>query len=464
MATNTDKGREIDKNLQERLRTIRTGNFLFEDKNHNIHIDEETYIQTFKKMFDVKTLRTQTQNDNPEMYLYGNGYYIKGAETYFTETNHKLFETRMKKRINAELRQKLQAHSYVNTDYFEQFNPDYLNVQNGVLNLRTKELHPHDPKYRMRTILPVKYDPDEEYEFMTDFVEEIVIESDQKVIQEMFGDCLYPDYWLQKAFMLTGKGANGKGVLLYILNKLLGKENISTVNLVSLTNSKFSSSELHHKYANISNETPSGKLVSTDKFKSLRGGDLITAERKYGHPYQFTNHAKMIFAANELPVSADNTFAFWRSWIIIRFPNIFTGTHAKKNLKKELTSKENMPGILNYALEGLTRLLKNQEFSYSKSTKEVKDEWKKATDSTLLFIQTQVEEDAKGELSTKEIYDSYHRFCSEYLLKELSQLGFWKKWRKHTGKQFPDAEKKQYSGGGSGTYYWTGIKLKNNNS
>ena len=373
--TTLSKNRIIDKSFEERLKEIKTSGFLVEDAKHNFQIDETFYVSSFKKMFDVKTLRPKKQSDNPEMYIYGDGYYIKGAESYFTETNHKLFETRMKKGVNTELRQKLQANSYVDADFFEQFNPDFLNVKNGVLNLRTRELLPHDPKYRMRTILPINYDPDAEYDFMNDFVKTIVMDSEQQIIQEMFGDCLYRNYWLQKAFMLIGNGANGKGVLLHCLSKLLGKENISSVNIVKLTNHRFSSAELHHKFANISNETPLGQLVSTDIFKSLRGGDILMAEHKYGQPFQFVNHAKMIFAANEIPPSSDDTFAFWRSWIIVKFPFTFGQSNANKNLKNELTSPENMSGILNYAFDGLSRLFKDKDFGYSKSTKEVRKEW-----------------------------------------------------------------------------------------
>ena len=37
----------------------------------------------------------------------------------------------------------------------------------------------------------------------------------------------------------------------------------------------------------------------------LVSGDFIRAQKKYGQPFEFSNYAKLIFSANEIPQSED---------------------------------------------------------------------------------------------------------------------------------------------------------------
>jgi len=424
--------------------------------DNRVVIDDDTYTKLFGTVMNVKTLRTEKPTDKPVMYYYDNNRFRKGAQSLFKEANYKKFNTMMDIRKNAELTHRLQGYYYEDNMYFDNFNPDFLNVQNGILNLRTGKFLNHDPKYRMTTILPVKYDPNAKYDFMTKFVSEVVDGTDQLVIQEMFGDCLYRRYKFQKAIMLTGAGANGKDVVEHCLVKMLGKENVSAVDLLSLVNDRFATADLHHKYANISGETPSGSLVSTDKFKALRGGTPVRAQRKHGQPFTFVNYAKMIFATNKIPKAGDDSFGFWRSWIIVNFPHTFTGKKDNKNLRYELTAPERMSGILNYAIDGLKRLLEKNQYSTSKTVEDIEKEWKKSSDSPLYFITAGLISDDNGEILTNSLLSAYYLFCQNYNLKPETANTFWKSFNKHIKSAHPDAQKKQFT---NGKYYWKGISL-----
>jgi hypothetical protein len=58
-------------------------------------------------------------------------------------------------------------------------------------------------------------------------------------------------------------------------------------------------------------------------FKQLSGGDLVPGERKYGTPFDFINHAKLLIGSNSIPASDDKSEGFGSRWIIIDFPNKF---------------------------------------------------------------------------------------------------------------------------------------------
>jgi len=182
---------------------------------------------------------------------------------------------------------------------------------------------------------------------------------------EMFGYCLYKDYPFAKAFMLIGSGANGKSTLMKLLEKFLGEDNIATPSLQDLLRDKFAKVELFGKLANIHADLSSEKLENTGTFKMLTGGDTVYGQKKFKDPIKFKNHAKLIYSANELPRTDDRTDAFFRRWIVIDFPNQFTSNDEFTNpdLPYSIIDEEEMSGLLNWALDGLERILDQGGFS-----------------------------------------------------------------------------------------------------
>jgi P4 family phage/plasmid primase-like protien len=161
--------------------------------------------------------------------------------------------------------------------------------------------------------------------------------------------------------MFVGVGSNGKSVYLDTLTALLGAENVSHVALQDLTDDKFQAAELLGKLANIFADLDSRMITSSSRFKMLTTGDPITAQRKFGQPFTFTNYARMLFSANKIPRSHDTSYAFYRCWIVMEFTKTFTGKDADKHLRDTLQGE--LPGIFNRALRGLQRLYDQEGFT-----------------------------------------------------------------------------------------------------
>ncbi len=53
----------------------------------------------------------------------------------------------------------------------------------------------------------------------------------------------------------------------------------------------------------------------------LTGEDEICADRKFRDPICSKNYTKLIFSADELPEVINQTYAFWRRWIVVEFSN-----------------------------------------------------------------------------------------------------------------------------------------------
>ncbi len=105
------------------------------------------------------------------------------------------------------------------------------------------------------------------------------------------------------------------------------------------------------------------------------------------------------------------------------------------------------------------------------SVKEIKEQWNRSADPVLHFILSYVESDKNGNEYNNDVLHAFTLVCKEFGMEKspVSPQSFWRYWRKYLvgtedkpGKlrdQYPYVEKKQESGGGSGTYYWKGIKL-----
>ena len=144
------------------------------------------------------------------------------------------------------------------------------------------------------------------------------------------------------------------------------------------------------------------------------------------------NYASMVFACNELPRVYDNSKGWWSRWVLLEFPYEFISekeynelTPEQRKMKKikdphiieKISTQEELSGLLNQAIEGLSRLLKNKDFSYSKGTKEIKDFWIRRSNSFLSFCLDHLEEDPVGSISKKIIRKEFARYCKKHKIK-----------------------------------------------
>ncbi len=290
-------------------------------------------------------------------------------------------------------------------------NPNYIPIENGILDLATFNIIPYNPSFLLTTRVPVTYDPNAVCPAIDKFFSEILgSKIDIDALHEFFGYCLLRSYVIQKAFMLVGGGGNGKSTLLALLKYFLGEENVSSIALQEIEDNHFAAANLFGKLANIYADLPPKALSATGKIKMLVGGDIITAERKFGGFVSFVNHAKMIFSTNQMPLSYDDTDAFYRRWVIINFPNTFDETQGKGLLEKLIT-KDELSGLLNHALRGLKQLLENGRFSNQKSIDDIREQYVRMSDSIQAFVWDCVEESANNYIEKKKLYTMYGRYC-----------------------------------------------------
>lgn len=208
--------------------------------------------------------------------------------------------------------------------------------------------------------------------------------------------------------------------------------------------------ELVGKLANLHADLDHRALKSSAVFKQLVSGDWMSAERKFGQPFSFRNHAKLIFSANKTPPAADVGYAFFRRWIIIPFTKTFDGAKDDKDLRSKL--QRELSGILNRALGGLRRLYDNRMFSNPPQVEAALTEYRLDTDSVAAFIFECIIHAPGGQISKQRLYDSYHGWCEKQGLKAVAYNSFSKQLRR----ALPGLDDKKPK---NGSRFWVDIRL-----
>lgn len=382
-------------------------------------IEKNNYIYTTRD--DIKS----------EMWIYKNGIYIPQGKSYVKEFTRKILEETFTSQLVNNILSKIEADTYIEHDIF--FNQNYLYeipLLNGILDIRTRKLSPFNPKKIFFNKLPIEYDESAECPNIIEHFETILKDkSEVPVLLEIFGFLLLKEYRIEKAIMFVGDGRNGKSKTIELMKRFLGVENCASLPLRSLHEESFSLSELFGKMANLASDLSKTDLKETGMIKSLIGRDMIQAKRKFLRDLNFVNYAKMVFGANELPRIYDTKDGFWTKWILIEFPYKFVTEdvlNSKKpeekekykiinpNIIEKLTTPEELSGLLNLALDGLDRLLKQNDFSYSKSVEQVKDMWIRQSDSFTAFCYDHIQEDLESSISKKILRREFHKYCKKH--------------------------------------------------
>jgi putative DNA primase/helicase len=356
---------------------------------------------------------SETGGDIVWRYVSEEGIYRPNGVPWIEELVEKQFGELVTSGMMREVVKLIQVKTYDFKDEFrEEKYPNMLVVENGVLDIHTRELKPYSKDYMAKQRLPVKYDPEAHCPNFAKFIVEVAENADAiAMLQEWTGYHLLKDYRFQKSLMLVGAGANGKGTLLNVWNRLLGPENVSHVSMYNLSASRFATSQLYGKLANIAPDLSSDELKRTGTFKNLTGGEKVYAEKKFQQGFSYWNYAKLSWSANQLPITPDLTPAFFRRWLFAKFLKTFEGVDANKNLLEELTTPEELSGILNWALDGLDRLLENQDFTDTASAMEIQDMYEEMMDPVTAFIKNCVTEDPDVEVEKDKFYQAYRYYC-----------------------------------------------------
>ncbi len=292
-----------------------------------------------------------------------------------------------------------------------------VNLENGTFEITLKKqfLRDFNKEDFITYQLPFKYDKEAKYPIFQQFLNTVLPQKElQNILAEYIGYIFVKNsvLKLEKVLLLYGSGANGKSVLFEIIMALLGRHNVTNYSLHSLTSEQSKSRiNLSNKLLNYASEI-NGKLESSI-FKALASGEPVEADVLYKQSQIMTDYAKFIFNCNELPKEVENTNAFFRRFIILPFKVTIPPKEQDKNLSKKIIESE-LSGVFNWVLNGLERLLKQQDFSQSAIVENEILQYQKESDSVLLFLDEKGYKPSHEHFRTlSEIYSEYKYYCQD---------------------------------------------------
>jgi putative DNA primase/helicase len=303
-------------------------------------------------------------------------------------------------------------------------------VNNGILNLKTWELEDFNEYKVYFSKLPIDYHPDApKPEKSLKFIDMAFKDNQEQglLAQELAGYTLLKNYKYQAYFYLLGSGGEGKGTYLEILRHLLGEHNVSAASLYRLSdhhNLDYHVIELQGKSANICGDAGCKKMGNTETLKKLTSNtDPVRGRRVRERAIDFINYAKIIIALNRLPETNAFMLGDRRRCIIINFNNkVRLDTKEEiKALGDVIKNSGEMPGVLNWVIEGLKRLEAQQGFTDSRSTAKKTLEYEMKSRPIRYFVEECLEEAPGNIVPNAFLYERFSRFTQKNKSAELSQ-------------------------------------------
>jgi len=408
-----------------------------------------------------------------EVWIYKDGIYIPHGRSEIKEILRDILNEWFNAYYYNQVIDKIEVDTFIDAkDFFSSSYPNEIPVQNGILNILTRQLQNFSPDKIFFSKLPVIYNPLLKCPAIDLFLNDVLAnEEDKLVYYELAGFALMKEYRYEKAVMFVGDGRNGKGKSLEILKRFVGPENCCSIPLSGLLPDSFNLSELFGKHLNLAGDIGNKDLQDTSMFKSLTGRDLVTTKRKFLCGLSFENYAKFIFACNELPMVYDMSRGFWDRWILLEFPYTFVDSNElessvdkeklklkDENIINKIISQEELSGLLNMALDGLMRLNFKHSFSNTRGSSEIKDLWIRKSNSFTAFALESLEEDYEGYIAKREIRKKYAEFCKKHKVTSKSDMVIKKVLQELFGANEERIILNEFRG--EQTYVWKGVKWK----
>lgn len=365
-----------------------------------------TFAVYMKSEFHIKRI-------NGQLHVYDEGIYVSGYR--FIESKMVTILPMLKSTQRSEVIKYLEIIT-PNETFTSDAN--LIAFRNGVFDLATDELLPFSPEYIITNKIPWDYNPNAYNELADSTLNKISCddESIRYLLEECIGYCFFRQNELSKSFILTGQGSNGKSTFLDMVKNVLARQNYVSLDLDELSE-KFSTTTMYGKLANIgddiSDDFLQGKAIA--QFKKIVSGNDIKAENKGQDVYFFKPTVKLLFSANEIPRMRNKGFdAIKRRLVIIPFNATFSKDDPDfdSGITWKLKKQEVAEYLIQLGIQGLKRILNNQDFTKSEKVQEELDSFERDNNPILLFLD-ELEEDEVLNHETKEVFARYDTFCHE---------------------------------------------------
>lgn len=293
--------------------------------------------------------------------------------------------------------------------------PSLLNLENGTLDLFTGVFRPHRRGDLLTKICPVAFDPEATAPRWNGFLD-TVTGGDKDLegfLQRVAGYTLTGDTGERCIFLLHGRGANGKSTFVNVLQTLLGSYAMSTpIETLMVTRGGGVPNDIARlRGARLvsASEGENGQRLAESLVKRLTGRDTIVARFLHQEFFEFTPHFKIFLSTNHKPNIRGVDNGVWDRIRLIPFEVRIPAEQQDKRLEDKL--KEELPGILNWALAGLREWKRLGSLAPPQVVDDATQAYRKDMDVLGAFLEEETHADRRGKISSKELYERYEQWA-----------------------------------------------------
>jgi len=290
--------------------------------------------------------------------------------------------------------------------------PWLLNVENGIIDLKTGRLSPHRSENFITRLAPIRFDSQASAPTWGRFLHEVFERREALIcfLQKAMGYSLTGLTDEQVLFILYGVGANGKSTLLRAFRAVLGDYALQTPaeTLLVKRDGHIPNDLARLKGARLVTavETEDGRQVAEVLVKQMTGGDPVTARFLHREFFEFVPEFKLFVAANHKPRIRGTDHAIWRRVRLVPFNVVFT--NPDRTLPNRLLAE--LPGILAWAVEGC-RLWQAEGLGLPEEVRVATDTYRQEQDVVGQFIEERCVAAPNAQIKFSDLYDDYVTWC-----------------------------------------------------
>lgn len=344
-----------------------------------------------------------------------------------------------------------------------------ISLKNGILDIEallnnrpeSECLLPHTPDFFTTVCLPYDFDLSVQRPKWDAFLARNQENDSERIdiLQEWAGYLLTPDTKQQKFLFLEGEGSNGKSVFMAAILAMLGRENCSHVALETF-GQRFALTTTLGKLANIVAECSEMDAVAEGYLKSFTSGDRMLFDRKGLEPVQATPTARLMLSANVRPRFTDKSTGLWRRMICMPWRVKITDDQKIYGMDTPewWEASGELPGILNWAIEGLIRLRQQRRFTKSVACERALEDYRHDVNPTKTFLDHYyMAGRSDSYVRASYMYDHYKQWSLDNGHRPVSSNTF----GREVMRAFPSATNKRTRDGKDRFYAYHGITFGN---
>lgn len=349
-----------------------------------------TVAKELSKIVTFTFITKSNTPDNSLLYLYDLDEGIYTASTDKFNILCKTFDSRIKPNDWKQIKMMVRTMTNISRPLES---ADLVPVQNGILDLKNKQLRPFNPKYVITSKIATAYkEPkstpkDREGNTFDDWLSSIAC-GDSELITlfwQIILEAINPNYTRNKFAILYGDGNNGKGTFQRLLINLIGESNVSALKPAQFSD-KFNLETLVGKVCNIGDEAPNDYLRNPSDLMSITSGDTVLVNPKGRPAFEATFKLFNIFSGNYIPNGGNKTNGWYRRIMIVPFNADFNGQIEKPWIKNEFLADKD---VLEYVLYKAVNQEPFTQFIEPKVVKDLLEEYQEDNNYLLDFIKNE---------------------------------------------------------------------------